>query len=324
VQPNSHSIRFCLRRGIAKGWRGFFWMLKIILPVSLITFLLDCSGWLGHMDGLLEPLMGAIHLPAMAALPLLAGLLTGIYGAIAAMSVLPFSIEQMTLMAVFLLIAHSLIQEGVVQRQSGCPAWMATAVRLAAAVLTVWGMGLILAPETLQPLPGEALAHESKALWPALRGWATDMAGLSLKILLIITALMIVMEVLKQYRLIERVVRIIEPFLGLLGLDRQVAMLWLTAAVFGITYGGAVIVEETRDRRIGADQLKTLHVSIGINHAMVEDPALFLPLGIHPLWLWIPRLAIAMVFTHCYRLWLWIRRRRRSAGVHAPMGQGHV
>lgn len=299
-------------------------MLKIILPVSLITCLLDYSGWLVHMDGLLEPLMGVIHLPAMAALPLLAGLLTGIYGAIAAMSVLPFSTDQMTLMAVFLLIAHSLIQEGVVQRQSGCPAWMATGVRLAAAVLAVWGIGLVLGPETVRPLSGESMAHDSVALWPTLRGWAADMAGLSLKILLIITALMIVMEILKQFRVIDKVVRIIEPFLGLLGLDRSVAILWLTAAVFGITYGGAVIVEETRERRIGADQLKTLHVSIGINHAMVEDPALFLPLGIHPFWLWIPRLVIAVVFTHCYRLWRLIRRRRRSVGASAPIEQGHV
>jgi hypothetical protein len=240
------------------------------------------------------------------------------------MTVLPFSTDQMTLMAVFLLIAHSLIQEGVVQRQSGCPAWMATGVRLAAAVLAVWAVGWMLGPETLQPLSGEVMAGAPGAFWPALGGWAAEMAGLSLKIWLIITALMIVMEILKQYHLIDKLVQIIEPFLGLLGLDRQVAVLWLTAAVFGISYGGAVIVAETRERRIGADQLKTLHVSIGINHAMVEDPALFLPLGIHPFWLWVPRLVIAVVFTHCFRLWLWTRRRRRPAGSRVSIGQGHV
>jgi len=63
--------------------------------------------------------------------------------------------------------------------------------------------------------------------WPAMGGWAAAMAWLSMKILLIITALMIFMEILKRYRLIDRVVRIIEPILGLLGLDRQVGVLWL-------------------------------------------------------------------------------------------------
>lgn len=325
MQPRPPCITHSLLIGAAKGWRGFIWMLKIILPVSLVTFMLDQSGWLGCIDGILEPMMGAIHLPAMAALPLLAGLLTGIYGAIAAMSVLPFTLDQMTLMAVFLLIAHSLVQEGLIQRQSGCPAWMATSVRLTAAVLTVCVLGWLLGPETAHKTTGGPSLLAQTAFRPALQGWGVDMAWLSLKILLIITFLMIFMEILKHYRLIDRVVRIIEPFLGMLGLDRQVGLLWLTAVVFGITYGGAVIVEETRERQLGSDQLKTLHVSIGINHAMVEDPALFLPLGIHPLWLWIPRLVTAVAFTQAYRLWLWLRRRHGSISASAvPLdGCGH-
>ncbi|MFO7714411.1 iron transporter [Desulfosarcina sp.] len=315
MQPHTPAVKISFQRGVVKGWRGFLWMLKIILPVSLVTFLLDYSGWLVRMDGLLEPLMGAIHLPAMAALPLLAGLLTGIYGAIAAMSVLPFTVDQMTLMAVFLLIAHSLIQEGIVQGHSGCPAWMATAVRLAAAVLTVFVLGWVLGPETSQNTAGGPSASARILFWPAVEGWAVAMAGLIFKILLIITALMIFMEILKQYQVIDKVVQRIGPFLGILGLDRQVGMLWITAAVFGITYGGAVIVEETRERRLPPEQLKTLHISIGINHAMVEDPALFLPLGIHPLWLWMPRLITAVAFTHAYRLWLRTRRRRHPIAV---------
>jgi len=306
-----------LRRGAAKGWRGFVWMLKIILPVSLLTFLLDFSGFLTHLDGLLEPLMGAIHLPAMAALPLLAGLLTGIYGGIAAMTVLPFTVQQMTLMAVFLLIAHSLIQEGLVQHHSGCPMWMATANRLVAAVLTVFAMGWLMGPETVQKSADMALAGTTIAFWPALQGWGVAMTALCLKMLLIVVGLMMVMELAKQYRLIEKVVRLIEPLLGLMGLDRQVGMLWLTAALLGITYGGALIVEEVREGKLPPDRLKTLHVSIGINHAMLEDPAIFIPLGIHPFWLWIPRLVVAVIFAHGYRFWLWMRARRRSLSVSA-------
>ncbi|WP_319523404.1 iron transporter [uncultured Desulfosarcina sp.] len=306
-----------LRRGAAKGWRGFVWMLKIILPVSLLTFLLDFFGCLAHLDGLLEPLMGAIHLPAMAALPLLAGLLTGIYGGIAAMTVLPFTVQQMTLMAVFLLIAHSLIQEGLVQHHSGCPMWMATANRLVAAVLTVFVMEWLMGPETAQKAAGMAPAAATTAFRPAFQAWGLAMAGLCLKMLLIVVGMMMVMELAKQYRLIEKVVRLIEPLLGLLGLDRQVGLLWLTAALLGIAYGGALIVEEVREGKLPPDRLKTLHVSIGINHAMLEDPALFLPLGIHPFWLWIPRLIVAVMFAHVHRLWLWTRARRRSLVVNA-------
>lgn len=317
MESSPHPITFSLSRGAAKGWLGFVWMIKIILPVSLATFLLDYSGWLERMDGWLEPMMGIIHLPPEAALPMVAGMLTGIYGAVAAMSVLALTVDQMTLIAVFLLIAHSLIQEGLVQHRSGCPAWAATAVRLTAAVLTVYVLGWVLGSETVLKTTGDASNRVQIAFWAAMRGWSLAMAWLSAKLLLIISALMIFMEFLKQHRIIDKLVRLIEPFLGMLGLDRRVGMLWLTAAVFGITYGGAVIVAESRERRLSPELLKPLHVSIGINHALVEDPALFLPLGIHPFWLWIPRLATAVIFTHAYRLWLLTQKHRRPASMCA-------
>jgi hypothetical protein len=316
-------INIAIRCGTIKGWRGFVWMLKIILPVSLATFLLDFSGWLHRLDGILEPMMGVIHLPAMAALPLLVGLLTSIYGAIAAMSVLPFTIEQMTLMAIFLLVAHSLIQEGMVQHRSGCPAWMATIVRLTAAVLTVCVVGWVVGPDTAQSHLSDTTAIAPiNPFWRALGKWAAEMAVLSLKILLIITSLMIVMEILKQFHLTDRMIRVTEPLMGVIGLDREVGMLWLTAAIFGITYGGAVIVEEAEERRLSSEKLKTLHISIGINHAIIEDPALFLPLGIHPFWLWIPRLVTAFVFTAIYRMWRWTKTRHRAMTVNTVPSDG--
>ena len=293
-------------------------MLKIILPVSLATFLLAYSGVFDHLDGFLGPLLGVLHLPAIAALPLIAGMLTGIYGAIAAMSVLPLTVPQMTLVAVFLLIAHSLIQEGIVQHRSGLNAWLATTVRLTAAVLTTIVLGWILAAEPSGGFVDTASVSAAAALWPALVDWAGDMGLLSLKILVIITLLMVFMEILRTYHLMDRVLQVINPFLGILGLDRQVGMLWLTAAVFGIAYGGALIVEEVGQGLASSRQLKPLHLSIGINHAMIEDPMLFLPLGIHPFWLWIPRIVVAILLTHAYRLWCRFRRSvawRQAAGL---------
>jgi len=48
--------------------------------------------------------MGLLNLPSIAALPLVVGMLSGIYTGIAAMIVLPFTNNQMTLIAVFLMI----------------------------------------------------------------------------------------------------------------------------------------------------------------------------------------------------------------------------
>ena len=80
-----------LQAGIKKGYEGFIWMMKIVIPISLLTAILDWSGLLGHLDFFLKPLMGTLYLPPEAALPLAIGILSSVYAAIAAMIVFPFS-----------------------------------------------------------------------------------------------------------------------------------------------------------------------------------------------------------------------------------------
>ena len=86
----------------------------------------------------------------------------------------------------------------------------------------------------------------------------------------------------------------------------------MTAVVFGLSYGGAIIVEEAKNGHLNEDELKILHLSIGMNHSIVEDPALFLPLGVHPFWLYVPRLLMAIVTVRLLRLWTRYARSPRS------------
>ncbi|MFP4390021.1 MAG: nucleoside recognition domain-containing protein, partial [Desulfococcaceae bacterium] len=141
-------IRPAVARGLRKGISGFWWVLKILVPISFFTLLLDFSGLLGRMDGLLTPVMGLLSLPPAAALPLIVGLLTGIYGAVAAMAVLPLTPDQMTLIAIFLLISHGLPVETMVQAKSGIRPFKAAAFRLSASVLTVLAATRFLNPAT--------------------------------------------------------------------------------------------------------------------------------------------------------------------------------
>jgi hypothetical protein len=106
---------------------------------------------------------------------------------------------------------------------------------------------------------------------------------------------MITLETMKNYNLTERIVRVMSPALKVLGLGRQTGFLWLTAAIFGLTYGAAVIVAEAKEGNLSKDELERLQLSIGINHSMIEDPALFLSLGLGLFWLCVPRIAAAII-----------------------------
>ena len=291
-----------LRRGVVKAWAGALWMYKIVIPVSFLTFLLEVSHVLDHLEGILGPVMGLLHLPAKAAMPLLAGMLTGIYGGIAAMAVLSFTVKETTLIAVFLLISHALIQESVIQGQSGMHPLKATLSRLAVSAGVVWVIGWLWQgggqPNSLLSLTTGA----RETFTAALLNWCSKTLMLSVQILLILLVIMTAIVWMQVRHVTERLVGVLRPVLKVIGLSDRVGLLWLTAILFGISYGGAVIVEEVRKGTLPAEDLARLQLSIGINHAMIEDPCLFLPLGVNPVWLWLPRLGAAFLAVHVVRL----------------------
>ena len=293
------STRLLLREGLfagaRKGWNGFVWMVKILVPISLLTALLAWSGWIERGQFIIQPVMDWLSLPAVASLPLLIGVLTGIYGGIAAMIVLPLSTEQMTLIAIFLLMAHNLIQEGVIQGKSGLNPIKATLFRLICATLTVTVVAAFLDIKANPPaaqIASEAIRQPfSLILWK----WVLASSKLCLKIFFIIMTILMALEVLKRFGWIEHIVRVCKPVVKALGLSEKAAVLWITAALFGLAYGAAVIVEEANEGHLGKEELEALHLSIGINHSLIEDPALFLALGLSAFWLWIPRLVAAVI-----------------------------
>jgi spore maturation protein SpmB len=304
-----------LLTGLKKGWNGFLWIMKIVLPISFLTALLAWSGWLHRLDFLLAPAMDLLSLPTIAALPLIIGMLANIYGALAAMAVLPFTTAQMTLMGIFLLTAHNLIQEGIIQARSGLHPLKATLFRISAAVVTVLLVAPFLRDGQTIDLPVGAVTTVVVPFLQMIREWAWATLALSAKIFGICMILLTVLEIFKAMGWITAIVNIFSPFLKIMGLDKKLGFLWMTAIIFGLAYGGAVIVEETKDGSLPREDLEMLHLSIGINHSMVEDPALFMSLGLSAFWLYIPRLIMAIVTVRLMRLWFRLKKRRSLAAL---------
>jgi hypothetical protein len=308
--PLKDLLKTGFNSGLHKGWAGFVWMAKILIPISFLTSLLAWSGWINKADIFLRPIMGFLDLPPTAALPLLIGMLANIYGGIAAMVVLPFTKAQMTLMAIFLLMCHSLIQEGVIQGKSGLPPLRATVFRLAAATITVLCVAPFLdSTDTVHALSRGAMPV-SQPFMAMLKDWGMTTLSITVKMFIIIMSLLILLEVMKAFGWIKHVVRALHPLLKALGLSEKVGFLWVTAAVFGLSYGAAVIVEEAKGGHLTREELEGLQISIGMNHSLVEDPALFLSLGLSAFWIWVPRLVMAMVAVRLLTLWQGFRARR--------------
>jgi hypothetical protein len=311
ARPAASRLIGALRAGLVKGvWTGWF-LVRIIVPLSAGVALLDWTGTLARLGAILSPVMRIVGLPGEAAVAIVSGWFAGVYGGVAAASMLNLTSAQTTVLALMVLTAHNLVVESTVQSRSGTSGPMVTVVRLTTALVLgaiVWqvigrgepGPGLMAhasraaapveaaAGATVQPAAAPAVAAKPFAEFAA--GWAIDTGRLLLKIFLIVIALMVAMELMRTYGLIDLMQRPMRPFMRFLGLSERVTFLWLTATFLGVGYGAGLIVQEARTHgRFRPGDLRDLHVSIGISHSLLEDTLLCVAIGANPFWILLPR-----------------------------------
>jgi hypothetical protein len=297
-----------LRTGAKKGWASFVWIFKIIIPVSFAAALLQWSGWLSQIDFLLHPLMSAINLPAAAALPIIVAMTVSFYAGLAIIAALPFTPEQVILIALFITIAHMLIVEGIVQHKSGLNVIKATLVRIGAAVLSVFVVSHFFA-DTGQDISLPASLATQAPFIEVVKDWAIDTSLLCVRVFVIIMLVMMGLYASESLGWIKYLVRFFRPLMKVLGLPDRAATMWVTGAGFGLLYGSAVIMDEVKKGALTKEELEHLQISIAINHSVVEEAGLFLAFGVNPLWLLITRFVAATLAVHALRGVQYLRRR---------------
>ena len=305
-------LRQGLKTGAGKGRASFVWICKLLIPASFVVTVLEWAGFLHWLEFALAPLMTLINLPGEAALPIISGMLMGNYVTIAILSVLPFTLAQITLISVFCMIAHNLVVEGVIQHNSGMNIARITIIRIVAAALTVLIISQFFTGTSASIIvPADFIA--ATPFVELLKTWAVNTGLLLLKVLGIIMGIMIALEVFKAMGWVEYVIRFFRPIMRVLGLSERASALWVTTSAFGLMFGGAVIMEEAKKSSLSREDLERLHISIGINHSMVEDPILFLALGINGFWLWVPKLLAGIAAVQLYRGVGYIRKKLTRA-----------
>jgi len=252
--------------------------------------------------------MNLINLPAAAALPIIVAMTVSFYGAIAIMVVLPFTIEQITLIALFITIAHMFIVEGIVQHKSGLNIIKASLVRIGAAILTVLVVSQFFTDTGQSIALPDSIAVQAPFI-EVLKSWSIDTLILCGRIFGIIMLVMMLLYCSESLGWIKYVVRFFRPLMKIFGLSDQAVMMWVTGAGFGLLYGSAVIIEEAKKGALTKEELEHLHISIGVNHSVVEETALLLALGINPFWLLIPRFITSAIAVHTLRALQYIRNK---------------
>ncbi len=289
-QKVKNSVVEALPVALKTGW----WLIRLIIPVSLAVTLLKFFGILAILSNFLTPLFSLIGLPGEAALVFLTSIFLNIYSAIAVITSLPFSGREVAILAVMCLIAHNLIVETAVQKKTGSKVWEMLTVRLGFSILAGFVLNLIM-PETLgHAIKQSTLADESSLLL-VLAGWAKSSAFLSIKIILLVSGLMILQRLLQAFGVLAVLSAGFKPILKPFGLPQRTSFLFLVANVLGLAYGSAVMMEETAKGSLSPEEADLLNYHVAISHSNLEDVLLFMAIGAPALWLLLPRLFLAAV-----------------------------
>ncbi|MPN59634.1 hypothetical protein SDC9_207355 [bioreactor metagenome] len=136
-----------IRDGALKGLKTAAMLLKIVLPVYALVVLLKYSPVMPFLQNLFSPAMKFFHLPGNGIVPLITGFFTDEYSTIAVMSTFDFTKAQITTIAMFVLVAHSMPVESAIAQKIGLSAAKFALFRILAAIavglLVGWIGGVI-------------------------------------------------------------------------------------------------------------------------------------------------------------------------------------
>lgn len=281
----------CIKKVLPVAFKTSCWFLKIMLPVSFLVLLLSYFNILPYLSSFAAPLFTLLGLPGDAALVFVTSIFTNIYTVIALMSNLDFSIREGIILAMMCLISHNYLVETLVQKKTGTSAVAMIVLRFCCSFAAAAVLNLILpdfkARIAFQPA-------EEIGFVQTLTNWLQSSLILSLKVVLIITALMIVQRLLEEFGVLRWLSSLLGPVMGVMGLPRQVAFLWLVGNTLGLAYGSAVLMDYSRQGKLTERDADLLNYHLAISHSQLEDPLLFAVLGLPMLWLIIPRVILAI------------------------------
>jgi hypothetical protein len=285
-----------VKTAMGPSFKTIRWLLSIMLPVSLGVKLLEYAGILQWLADMIKPVFAFWGLPGESSLVILSGALLNIYSAIAIIESLDFTMREITIMAIILLIAHNLIVETAVQKKTGSSPFQMLSVRLITAFTAGYLFHLLLPSETSHLSVANPLVIRSvQPFSEFFLTWAISTFWLILKIMVIIISLQILHNILDEFKILDILSKGMHPLMKLFGLPKQSAFMWMVANVVGLAWGSAILIDYVKSGKVNKQEANLLNHHIAISHSLLEDTLLFAAIGVNALWITFPRIFLAII-----------------------------
>lgn len=274
--------------------RMSWWLLKIMLPISLAVRLLQYYGVIAWCAQWLDPVFQYLGLPGASAIAFLTGASVTTYACLAVMLSMTLTLRQATIIAIMVLICHALPLECTVVKRVGSKPFKMGLIRILGAFAAAFYLNMVL-PEMNEPF-GHLMASDVEVtLAEVTKEWLISSLKLSVMIMGIIYSLMVIQRVLDDLGIMYKLVKPIEPLMTFFGLPRNAAYLWLVGNVLGISYGSAVMISLEESGQISKEEANEVNYHLIMNHSMLEDTMVFATAGVSAVWILTTRILFAFL-----------------------------
>ena len=274
--------------------RTTLWLLKIMLPVSLLVTVLQYLGVIAWIAQYLNPVFQHLGLPGASAIAFVTGASVTTYASLAVMLSMQLTMREATIISIMVLLCHALPMECAVVKRVGSNPWRMALLRIIAAFLAAVYLNLVL-PDMPQPFTSQVAEQSVMTARQVAEMWLWSSLKLSLMIFGIIYGLMIVQRVFERFGIMRMLTRPLRPLMRIFGLPENSSYLWLVGNVLGISYGSAAMIDLEEQGQITREEANEVNYHLIMNHSMLEDTLVFVAAGVSALWILSTRMLFAFI-----------------------------
>jgi len=114
-------------------------------------------------------------------------------------------------------------------------------------------------------------------------------------VFVIVVPLMMILEISREFKALDLLTRVFYPLVRWIGFKKDSIYPLLAGVIFGISYGGGVLIGESNSGRIDSKQRLLIALFLGVCHAIIEDTLLFVAQGADWLILIVTRFILAII-----------------------------
>jgi spore maturation protein SpmB len=296
-----------MRQKVTELLRVYWILIRIIVPVTILTEVLSRAGAIDAVAPTFAPVMKLVGLPPELGLAWLTAMIVGIWGALplvfTLVPVASLSTGDITVFSALILFAHALPIEQKIIQHAGPGMIATTLLRIAGGlVYAVLLHRLLVATGWLaSPVAPAWIPMSNTPDWMRFfLGLAEAMAWM----LVILVVLSLGLELLKITGLMGWMMKAFSPVLRLSGIRGEAEHLTAIGLFLGISYGAGLLIREARSGSISARQVFLSCVFMGFAHSVIEDTLVVMAIGADAWGVLAGRLVFAVLATAAIALLL--------------------